>query len=1018
MVAFANAVSSLAAGTVNDPLQNLALNRAAYQSDSIDDDHTAHLATDGSTETFWESKPGGNSWVAVDLGEPCSFSRLVLRWGKSYATGFRLQSSNDGLHPKSWQDVLVSTNTTGGTQEISVPTTTARQVRLLVTGCSERNRGCVLSEIEIYGERKRRPAPAPQPAPRADNSVVLTGGNWKLQNAMFVQDTPEQIAGAGFDDRRWIPAVVPGTVLGSYLVSGAIPDPWYGDQMSQVSEDFFSRHDFWYRDSFVVPTNYAERRIWLDFDGINWKADVFLNGAKVGRIDGAFIRGRFEVTQMARPGETNYLAVLIHRVAHPGPGAKKVTHKRLGSPTTNGDELGADSPTFLASAGWNWLPIVRGRNLGIWNEVRLETSADVTIVDPWVTTELPLADHSRADLTVKTELRNHSSSPQSGTVIGSIGRLTFKQSVTLAPGESRALTFDKTTCPRLSLAHPSLWWPNGYGAQPLYQLRLRFEEAAKVSDEKMVNFGIRKIEYRLLDNVLTIFVNGCRILCRGGNWGMAEGMLNCDAAGLDLRVRLHRDANLNMIRNWVGMEGHEAFYDACDRYGILIWDDFWLANPLDGPDPVDHVMFMANVRDKILCVRSHPSEALYCGRNEGNPPADLDTGMRAAVDSLDGTRHYIPDSANNDHDSANNTVTGHGPYEIKDVDWYFANRGKTFHSEQGIVAVPPMESMRAMMPAENLWPINDMWAVHDYQTGRCQLYTKRLTARYGKPSGIEDYCRKAQLVNLESAKAIYECLQAKQGGGMLLWMTQSAWPSLICQLYDHYFEMTGAYFGAKQGCEPLHILWDANADLIKAANNTPTGRHGLTADARIYDLGGKEVWREARELDLPPTSVKDCFPITHPTNSPVFFVKLTLRQGEKILSDNFYWSSSRGGSCEALNELPPVKVAVEASQWHSNEVHQLAVRIKNPTANVALAIRLKLQRANSGGRILPVFYSDNYFSLLPGESRTIAVEFADVNLAGEAPKLMAEGWNLPAQEIAIDERGQNTVRAPHATSRF
>jgi hypothetical protein len=816
---------------------------------------------------------------------------------------------------------------------------------------------------------------------------------------MFVQSEPERISQSGFDDSDWIPAVVPGTVLGSYLAIGAVPDPWFGDQMSQISEEFFSRHDFWYRDGFVIPNKDAGRRLWLELAGINWKADVFLNGNKLGSIAGAFIRGRFDVSEIAKPGATNYLAVLIHHVGHPEPGAKKLTHKKLGSPTTNGDLMGYDSPTFLASAGWNWIPIIRGRDIGIWNDVRLETSGEVTVEDPWVSTDELSPDQNRADLSVRAELRNHSASPQSGKLIGTIGNLEFETNVTVAAKGTLMLALDKSNCPVLSVDHPRLWWPNGYGGQPLYRLNLRFEHAGKVSDEKGVNFGIRKLECRVLNNVLTVFVNGTRILCRGGNWGMAEGMLNCDAAGLDLRVRLHHDANLNMIRNWTGMEGHEAFYDACDRYGILIWDDFWLANPVDGPNPLDHEMFMANVRDKIRRIRGHASLALYCGRNEGEAPADLDEGMREAVNSLDGSRYYLPDSASG-------VVTGRGPYTVMDVNWYFANRGKTFHSELGIVAIPTIESMRAMMPAEDLWPIGDMWGAHDYQgtknSGRSPSYTKRVGQRYGRPSGIEDYCRKAQMVNLETAKAMYECLQANQGGGVLVWMTQSAWPSLICQLYDHFFEPTAAYFGAKKGCEAVHIFWDSNADEIKAANNTRTNLSGLTAEARVYSLEGKELRHESVPLELSETSVKDCFPITRPTDiSPVFFVKLVLRQGQQILSDNFYWSCAKGGSCEALNELPSIKLVAKADQSRNQGDRQIRVQITNPTQNVALAIRLKVQRADSGARVLPVFYSDNYFSLLPGESRTVSVTFKETNLAGAAPRLIAEGWNIPPEEIRI-----------------
>jgi hypothetical protein len=472
---------------------------------------------------------------------------------------------------------------------------------------------------------------------------------------------------------------------------------------------------------------------------------------------------------------------------------------------------------------------------------------------------------------------------------------------------------------------------------------------------------------------------------------MDEGMLNCDAAGYDLRVRLHHDANLNMIRNWTGMVGREAFYDACDRYGILIWDDFWMAHDTDGPDPADQKMFMANARDKIRRVRSHPSLALYCGRNESPPPKGLDTALPAAVNELDDTRYYIPRS-----DAG--LVTGRGPYDDQNPEWYFANRGKTLHSELGIVAIPAVESMRAMMPPEDLWPINNMWAIHDYQTGRSDKYTKRITQRYGAPTGIEDYCRKGQMVNMETAKAMFECLQANQGSGVLIWMTQAAWPALICQLYDYYFDPTAAYFGAKEGAEPVHIFWDSNADLIKAANNTVSDLTDLTAEAWAYNLEGKKLWHKSFRLDLSSTTVKNCFPIKRPPG--VFFIKLKLRHGNKILSDNFYWSSSKGGSCTNLNDLPRVTLPTTVAKSGDGQTCRLTVQVKNPTHSVALMIHLNVVRAGSGERVLPVFYQDNYFSLLPGESRTVSIEFAIANLAGGQPELTMDGWNISPQEIS------------------
>ena len=974
---------------------DIALNRAAYQSSSADDDHTAHLSTDGSPSTFWESKPHKEAWVAVDLGKAQWFDRLVLRWGETYPDRLRVQTSGDGLHPQNWKDATGDIAGTKEVQSIPLPRVNARHVRLSIpTAPNAGDRGYILYGFEVYGDNKVPEKTKVSPFVFADGTLHLAGDNWKVQNASFVQATPVTISRDDFSDRDWLPATVPGTVLGSYVAAGAVPDPWYGDQNSQISEDFFTRHDFWYRTGFDLPRSFTGKRVWLNFDGINWKADIYLNGGAVGHIDGAFARGRFDVTALVRAGG-NCLAVLIHKVVHSAPSPGKVLHKTLGAPTKNGDLLGSDSPTFLASAGWNWLPIIRGRNVGIWDNVYLETSGNVTIVDPWVVTDELSADHTGADLSVRTELRNHSTARQSGKIVGSIGKLTFEQTVELGPGETRALSFDKSKFPALSLQNPRLWWPNGYGEQPLHQLALRFEQQGKVSDKRTVTFGVRKLEHKVVDNVLTYYVNDTRILIRGGNWGMAEGMLRCDAAGYDLRVRLHRDANFNMIRNWVGMEGREAFYDACDRYGILIWDDFWLANPVDGPNPTDSELFMTNARDKVRRFRKHPSLALYCGRNEGNPPAEIDAAIRRALGELDTTRAYIPHSAAG-------TVTGGGPYDVRDVPWYFANRGKSLHSELGIVAVPPVESMREMMPPENLWPINDMWAIHNYQSPRCDLYTQRIKDRYGEPTGIEDYCRKAQMVNIESAKAMFECLQARQGSGMLLWMSQASWPSLICQLYDHYFEMTGAYFGAKRGCEPVHILWDSRADVIKVANNTAKGTGSLTARMRVHSIEGRELYTKSASVDLMPASVADAFPIQRPTSeSGVFFVKLTLERANQAVSENFYWGSVEGSSCKALNSLPSVTLAAQARRSQAGASLRFSVSLSNGAQTVAPAIRLKVQRAVSGQRVLPVFYSDNYFGLLPGESKTVTLEFAEASLAGEAPRIMVEGWNIQPQGIPV-----------------
>ncbi len=949
-----------------------------YQSGSADDDHMGHLVTDGSELTYWVAKAGGEQWISVDLGETLPLHLLTLQWGANRAASYQIDVSADAHVPVHWKTVYTSAEDKGDVEQISLHDVQARRVRL--TGAASGDRGFSVVRLEVWSTERERLAARVRPTVTRDGTLLKDG--WTLQSALFAKSPAERIASANSVGENWLPAVVPGTVLTSYRRNGSIPDPWYGNQIAEISDGFFTRNDFWYRNCFVIAPDCKSRRLWLVFQGINWKADVYFNGEKLGIIEGAFIRSRFDITDIAICGGANCVAVLIHQVAHPG----AVQHKVLSGSYRNGGILGLDSPTFVSSIGWNWVPTIPGRCIGIWNDVRFETTGEVVLEDPWVSTELPDGARGLADLTVHTEIRNLSKRAQQCTVAVSMENVAFEQKITLQPEETRTLNIDKAAHAALSVANPRLWWPNGYGDPALHTMRVTVHTGLSVSDEENVVFGMRKMDYQIENNVLHILVNGYRILCRGGNWGMDDGMLDCDREGYELRIGMHRDMNLNMIRNWVGMVGRDDFYDVCDRHGMLVWDDFWLANPGDGPDPENHAMFMSNVVDKVRRVRRHPSLALYCGRNEGDPPPDLNEGMRRTTSQLDGTRYYLPASASW-------LVTGHGPYDNQDPQWYFEHRGGTFHSEQGIVCVPPVESMRAMMPETDLWPINDMWAVHDYQTPRSRLYTERIQHRYGEPEGIEDYCRKAQMVNLESAKAIYESLQSRQGSGQLIWMTQAAWPALICQLYDYYFEQTAAYFGAKLACEPVHILWDSFTDTIKVANNTIAARDRLQAEARIYGLDGRELWRRAVEVSVPATSARECFRLDKPAGlDRMFFVKLRLSGGDGVLSENFYWNPA--SDCTDLNTLPKINLLVSANVVTDREGNTISAVVSNPSASVAVAVRVKLVRNGTGERVLPAIYEDNYFSLLPGEKRVVKIRYTDRAMVGEKPRLELEGWNI------------------------
>lgn len=971
---------------------NLALNRACYQSGSAGYDNVAHLTTDGHNSTYWQSKAGNEEWIYVDLGQICDVSGVKIAWGDAYAANYKIQVSTSGSKekPGSWKDVYSTIKGRGGEELAKFAAVKAKYVRVLCLKSST-SMGYRIQEFEVSGRGAKTFASVPLPARLSDGRQYLTGGNWKLLQKSFVNEEGAQLSQPIFDDKNWIPATVPGTVLSNYLNIGAIPDPYFGDQQLMISEKFFTA-DFWYRTTFSIPESYQGNFTCLNFDGINWKADVYFNGILIGKIEGAFRQTSFDITPYVKIGSENALAVLIRKNDNPG----LVSEQHLKDPDANGGIIGLDSPTFLAAIGWNWMPTIRGRNTGIWNNVFLSSTGSASIKDPFIRTDLPLPDTSRADLSVELTLQNNSNNPVNGILKIEFNTVIINLPVSLKPLESKLVSLTKNTHPELVIQNPALWWPNGYGKPNLNSMKLSFSIENEVSDEKEVEFGIRKYTYSYDNNLLRLHINGVPLIIRGGNWGMPDAMLRCDGDGYDLRVRLHKEMNLNMIRNWIGMSTNELFYRACDKYGIMVFDDFWLANPVDGPAPLDNNMFRDNVESKLLQFRNHACIAIWAGRNEGYPPAVLDSVMRNEVSAFDDTRHYISSSAHA-------PVTGLGPYETKDPNWYFANRGFSLHTEQGIVCVPPVESMREMMPAENLWPVNDMWGKHDWTQPRVEIYTNDLNEHYGLATGIEDFCRKAQMMNMEGPKAMMETWQSNRGPGVIVWMTHPAWPSLICQTYDYYFEPSAAYFAFKTGSEPLHILWRSDNNKIQVANNTLTDRGWMKAVAELYDLSGQRVYSQEINKEVPANSMTDFITLAIPeTISNVHFIRLQLMdKNGNVVSRNFYWNSKQYQHYTDLNLLPQVEVRGEATISKSGEKSIISVQLENESKQIGLMLRLKVKQSKSGKRVLPAFYSDNYISLVPGEKRSITIEFDTKFLDGEKPALLIEGWNIRPKEISI-----------------
>ena len=927
----------------------------------------------------WMSATSSDEWVKVDLGTQASFDKIKLHWLNKAIRGEVLVSKDD----EHWEHIA-NLQQRAQRQETIACKATARYVKVKMAA-SKNGKPFVLSEIEVMGRGGLTAKPYPE-STYQENRWSLNGGNWRLQRASEVHAVGEQIASLNFDDSGWITATVPATVLSSYMNIGAISNPNYADHLFMISESFFNSN-FWYRRSFHVPQSMLGRHVFLNFDGINWKADIYLNGKKVDRMEGAFVRGRIDVSKLLVAGE-NVLAVEIVKNQHPG----AVKEKNEMNTDFNGGILGYDNPTFHATIGWDWISTIRGRDIGIWNDVYLSAEGGVSLADPVVTSCLNLPD-TLATVTPSVVLKNNESHAVTGRLKGWIGEVMFEKTVTLPALGTVEATFDPSKFAVLKNRRLRLWWPNGYGTPYLYDAGFKFEVDGNVSDELTFKAGIREVGYRDVDTRLTMYVNGKRFVPLGGNWGFSESNLNYRGREYDIAVKYHRDMNYNMIRNWVGQTGDEEFYEACDRYGIMVWQDFWLANPADGPDPMDEDMFLKNAKDYVYRIRKHPSIGLYCGRNEGYPPESIDRGLRQFVQTLHPGLCYVSSSADDG-------ISGHGPYRALPAKEYFEKQTGKLHSERGMPNVMTFEGLSRTLSPAALWPQNAQWGQHDYTLQGAQQgdsFNKIIEKAFGKVQNAKQFTALAQWENYEGYRAMYES-GSKNRLGLLIWMSHSCWPSMTWQTYDYYFEPTAAFFGVKKACEPLHIQWNASTRNMEVVNLIKVVSGTLKAQCEVLDIHGKRLSYHEMVLQSKPDTTVVCTKIEEPDMpGTVYFLKMKLvNDNNQVLSDNFYVCSTDEGNLQELKRLPMVTLTTHV-KWEGT---QATVVLKNESDTPAMMNRINL-KGNDGLQILPVDYSDNYFHLMPGEQKTVIVKWKKEDTRGCEPMLEISGLNVNLKKMSV-----------------
>jgi exo-1,4-beta-D-glucosaminidase len=835
------------------------------------------------------------------------------------------------------------------------------------------------------------------------NGKLLLKDNWAIQSSKEIKSDAKAISSIGFTTDGWYPTSVPTTVLAALVANKVYPDPYFGTNINNLPGIIpYPKRDmpdgspfkvaWWYRTEFKIPADFKHMHTWLQFHSINYKANIWLNGTLIAdttTIEGAYRLFNLDISKAALPGANNCLALEIF------------------------PPKGLD----LTITWVDWNPTTPDRGMGIWYDVSIHATGDVAIENPNVITKLNLPSTDQAKLAITAEVRNADSKKVTGVLKGTIENIAFSQEVTLVAGETKLVSFLPEAFPQLVLANPRLWWPHTVGPQNLYDLNLSFEVSGKSTDTKKVRFGIREITTWMNDfdkqHTKVFQINGKNIVIRGGGY-VQDLMLRSSNERVDADLMYAKHMNLNALR-MEAPRGSDYLLERCDEEGILVMVGWCCCSAWEGWKkwtPHTGNVAEASWKDLIVHLRNHPSVLTWLYGSDNFPPADVEKRYLKVLDEYDKTRPSESSATQSPSSIAGITGVHMGPYpnvyayETPSF-WYTKLE---FNTEAGPTGeqLPPIETLRRMMPEKDLWPMSASWDLRLHKAFY-PIARAALESRYGKPSGVEEYCVKSQVFQNEAVKAMFEAFAGNKyrSSGIIYWMYNSAWPKMYWQLYDYFYMPNGAFYGAKTACEPLHIQYCYDDHSIKIVNCFYNDFNGLIAKVRIFDFNMKEVYSTKMDARVAADGSEKIFTIVTPKDiTKVYFLKLELDDvSGKQVSSNFYWLSSNGdekADFTDLSKLPSANVNVSASamQKEGNKC-RLTVLIENQGTGLAFAVNPKILKLTSKEPVLPVIWEDNYISLLPKEKRVLQVEFDLKNLDGEKPLLKVDGWNVNAVEKEI-----------------
>ncbi|MEU6666762.1 sugar-binding domain-containing protein [Streptomyces sp. NPDC046727] len=849
----------------------------------------------------------------------------------------------------------------------------------------------------------------------AGTSTPLSG--FAVQSTAKVSDSATAVSSPGYPAKGWYPAGPRSTVLAALLANGVYADPFHSTNQQKIPRADF-QVPWWYRSDFTVED--TGQRTFLDFSGVVSAADVYVNGRQVAPasdVAGAYTHHELDITSLVRSG-TNTVAFRVQ----------------------------PNDPDKHLTMGWlDWLQPPADRNMGLVRDVLVRRGGAVALRDAHVVTELSVPSLVTAELTVKAQARNDTGTAVTAKVGGSIGGTEFARTVSLAAHETKTVTFSPADVPGLHLTEPRVWWPAGMGGQPLYDLDLTATVDGEVSDTAHQTFGIRDVQAPLnSDGARQYWINGRKLLVRGGGWSPDE-FLRWDRGYVEDRLKYAVDLGLNTLR----LEGHlepDEFFDLADRHGVLTlpgWEccDKWEgeSNP-DGHgekwSDSDHSVARASMAAEAARLRAHPSVLSFLIGSDAAPGATVEKGYLDALKAADWPVPVVP--AASEASSPQLGASGMkmtGPYDwVPPAYWYAKREGGAtgFNSETSAgPSIPTLDTLRRMMtPAEldTLWKNPGARQYHRSPStvfGTLKIYDNALTGRYGAPTSLTDYVRKAQLAQYENVRAQFEAYGRnatdtdRPATGVIHWMFNSGWTSLHWQLTDRYLDQNGAYFGAKKANEPLHIQYSYDNRSVVVVNNRRAAAQGLTAQATLFDTDGTQRYdRTVTDVAVNGDGAQGT-PLTLPSSvsglSRTHLLRLVLTDADgKEVSRNVYWLSTRPDTLDwsgttwyytpttsyadltGLTSMAQAPVSATATTGSSDGTSTTTVTLRHTGSGKTPALLTDVHLVDAQGKpVLPVRWSDNQVSLWPGESTTLTATYRTADLHGSAPHLRISGWNTP-----------------------